>query len=287
MTISSKITTAMTASSWIRRMFEEGARLKAQHGAENVYDFSLGNPVVEPPEAVIAALVEAAGTRVSGAHRYMQNAGYPEVRAAVGDYLASQTGLPFTGSHVVMCVGAGGGLNVVLKTLLDAGDEVICLTPYFVEYRFYIDNHGGAPGLVPTDDAFLPRLAAIEAAITPRTKAILVNSPNNPTGVTYPRERLDALGALLAAKSAELGRRIYLITDEPYRYISYGVDVPWVFDSYDDTLLVTSHSKDLALPGERIGFIAVSPRVMPLEPLMAGLTFSPRTLGFVNAPATQ
>ncbi len=287
MTVASKITEAMKASSWIRRMFEEGARLKAEHGAENVFDFSLGNPVVEPPQQVIDALVEAAGTTARGAHRYMQNAGYPAVRAAVALHLAGQTGLPYEGSHIVMCVGAGGGLNVVFKTILDAGDEVIVLTPFFVEYVFYIANHGGTAVQVATDDAFLPDLAAIRAAITPRTKAVVVNSPNNPTGVTYPKEILDGLGAVLREESERLGHTIYLITDEPYRYIAYDVEVPWVQCSYDDTILVTSHSKDLALPGERIGFIAPSPRTSGVAELVAGLTFCNRILGFVNAPATQ
>ncbi len=287
MTVSKKVAEAMKASSWIRRMFEEGARLKAEHGAANVYDFSLGNPVVEPPEEVIEAMVAAAGTREPGSHRYMPNAGYPRVRDAVGTHLAGRTGLPYTGDHVVMCVGAGGGLNVLMKAILDPGDEVIVLTPFFVEYRFYVDNHGGSSVLVPTDAEFLPDLDAIRAAITPRTKALIVNSPNNPTGVTYSADVLDGLGDLLRAESAKLGRPILLVTDEPYRYITYGVDVPWVQNHYDHTVLITSHSKDLALPGERIGFIAPSPRIGDAAALVGALTFANRILGFVNAPATQ
>ena len=287
MTISHKVAEAMKASSWIRRMFEEGARLKAQHGAENVFDFSLGNPVVEPPSEVIAALVAAAGAKEPGVHRYMPNAGYPHVRAAVAGHLAAQTGLPYTGDHVVMCVGAGGGLNVLFKALLDAGDEVIVLTPFFVEYGFYIDNHGGVCVKVPTDDAFLPDLDAIRRAITPRTKAVVINSPNNPTGVTYSAEVLDGLAGLLREESARLGRPIVLVTDEPYRYIVYDVEVPWVQCHYEHTVLVTSHSKDLALPGERIGFIAPAPGIPDVPALVAALTFANRILGFVNAPATQ
>ena len=287
MSISAKVSKAMQAASWIRRMFEEGARLKAEHGAENVCDFSLGNPYVEPPDYVIDALVAAAGTKQPGGHKYMQNAGYPEVRAAVAAYLREQTGLAHESGHVVMCVGAGGGLNVIFKALLDPGEEVIVLTPFFVEYRFYIDNHGGVMVPVPTDDEFLPDLDAIEAAITPRTKAVIINSPNNPTGVTYWKEVLDGVGDVLRRASAQHGQRIYLITDEPYRYIAYDVDVPWVYHSYDDTILVTSHSKDLGLAGERIGFIAPSPKLDPLPELTAALTFATRTLGFVNAPATQ
>ncbi len=287
MSISRKVAEAMQASSWIRRMFEEGAKLRAQHGASNVFDFSLGNPVVEPPDDVVAALVAAAGTHERGAHRYMPNAGYPHVRQAVAEHLARETGLPYSGDRIVMCVGAGGGLNVLFKALLDPGDEVIVLTPFFVEYVFYVDNHGGRCVQVPTDDAFLPDLDAIRAAITPKTRALVVNSPNNPTGVTYPRACLDALGALLREESARHGRPIVLVSDEPYRHIAYDVDVPWVPLSYDDTVIVTSHSKDLALPGERIGFIAPSPRMQGDAELAAALTFTNRILGFVNAPAIQ
>lgn len=277
----------MKGSSWIRRMFEEGARLKAQHGEENVFDFSLGNPVVEPPDEVRRALVAAAAETSPGAHRYMPNAGYPAVREAVARHLAGVTGAPFEARHVVMCVGAGGGLNVVLKTLLDPGDEVILLAPYFVEYLFYVDNHGGVARVVETRADFQPDLEAIAAAIGPRTRAILVNSPNNPTGVVYPKESLDALGAVLRDASARIGHPIALVTDEPYRHIAYGVEVPWVFASYENTILVTSHSKDLALPGERIGYIAVSPSLPGVDEFVSGATFATRTLGFVNAPAIQ
>lgn len=285
--ISKKVAHAMQSSSWIRRMFEEGARLRAQHGADAVQDFSLGNPVIEPPQRVIEALVRAADPRSPGAHRYMPNSGYPEVRASVAAHLRAKTGLPFEGRHIVMSVGAGGGLNVVLKTLLDPGDEVILLTPYFVEYDFYVDNHGGVPVHVDTGPRFQLDLAAIEAAITPRTKALLLNSPNNPTGVVYPKGSLDQLGDVLRAASRRNGRAIVIVTDEPYRHICYGAEVPWVSSSYDQVVLVTSHSKDLALPGERIGFIAVDPRLEDADAVVAGATFTTRTLGFVNAPAIQ
>jgi aspartate aminotransferase len=285
--ISRKVAQSMRASSWIRRMFEEGARLRAQHGADRVLDFSLGNPVIEPPPEVLRALREAAAPAAPGAHRYMPNAGYPEVRDAVAAHLRRRTALPFEGRHVVMSVGAGGGLNVVLKTLLDPGDEVILLAPYFVEYDFYVDNHGGVPVVVQTDASFQPDLAAIDAAITPRTKAVLLNSPNNPCGVVYPRATLDALGELLRAASRRIGRTIAVVTDEPYRHIAYGVEVPWVFASYEHVVLVTSHSKDLALPGERIGYVAFAPSIEEADALVAGATFTTRTLGFVNAPAIQ
>ncbi len=268
-------------------MFEEGARLKAKHGESNVFDFSLGNPVVEPPAAVRDALVAAAKDATPGAHRYMPNAGYPAVRAAVARRLAQETGVAFEGRHVVMCVGAGGGLNVVLKTLLEPGDEVILLAPYFVEYLFYVDNHGGVARVVETDAAFQLDLAAVEAALTAKTRVVLLNSPNNPTGVTYPKSALDALGDLLRRASNRFGRRIALVADEPYRRIAFDGDVPWVFASYEDSILVTSHSKDLALPGERIGFIAASPALTGVDEFVGGATFATRTLGFVNAPAIQ
>jgi aspartate aminotransferase len=285
--LSQKVSQAMQSSSWIRRMFEEGARLRAKHGAASVSDFSLGNPVVEPPEAVVRALVRAADPGTAGSHRYMPNAGFPWVRDAIADHLRKATGISFEGRHIVLSVGAGGGLNVVMKTLLDPGDEVILLAPYFPEYDFYVDNHGGRPVVVQTDERFQPDLAAIEAAITPRTKAVLVNSPNNPCGAVYPKAVLDGLGDVLRRASRRHGRTIAIVTDEPYRRISYGAPVPWVFDSYEHVILVTSHSKDLALPGERIGYIAVQPGMEDADGLLAGATFATRTLGFVNAPAIQ
>ncbi|MCA8963132.1 MAG: aminotransferase class I/II-fold pyridoxal phosphate-dependent enzyme, partial [Planctomycetes bacterium] len=216
-------------------------------GAENVADLSLGNPVVEPPAAVVERLRELAASPDAGTHRYMPNAGYPSTRAAVAAHLARRTGVGYRGDDVVMTVGAGGGLNVIFKGLLDPEDEVIVLAPFFVEYRFYITNHGGRMVLVQTDERFRPDAKAIDAAITPRTRAVLVNAPNNPTGVVYPAEDLDALAEVLTRRSEEHGRPIYLISDEPYRAITYDdVDVPWPVRHYADTIHVTSFSKDLA-----------------------------------------
>ncbi len=278
----------MTGASWIRKMFTQGIRLKEQFGAENVADLSLGNPVLEPPAAVQARLRELAGSEPRGWHRYMPNAGYPSTRAAVAAHLEKHTGIPYTGDHVVMTVGAGGGLNVAFKGLLDEGDEVICLTPYFVEYRFYITNHGGTIVLVPTDAGFRPDAAAIKAAITPRTRAVVINSPNNPSGVVYSAADYDAVADVLTEASAAQGRPVYLITDEPYRAIAYdGVDVPWVQKHYVDTIHITSFSKDLAMPGERIGYIAVNPASEGAAELVGAFTFANRVLGFVNAPALQ
>ena len=286
MAVSHRVRRSMEESSWIRRMFEQGAALKQRFGDRNVFDLSLGNPVMEPPPEFHQALQRLLSNPPSGSHRYMPNAGYHETRAAVADALADETGLPFTPNEIVMTVGAGGAINVVLHSILDPGDEVILLAPYFAEYTFYADNHGGAPIIVPTDGDFLPDVSAIEAAISPKTRAIFINSPNNPTGVLYPAERIEALGELLERKSRALGREIFLISDEPYRKIIFdGLSYPHIFPFYRQTIVATSHSKDLALPGERIGYIAVNPAYEEREELVAGCSFSTRVLGFVNAPA--
>jgi aspartate aminotransferase len=287
MSIAIKVQGAIERASWIRRMFEEGAALTARFGAENVYDFTLGNPAVEPPEAFRRELRKLAEHPVPGMHRYMNNAGYDFTRQAVAEFLAEQTGVPVKAGHVVMICGAGAGLNVVLKTILNPGEEVIILTPYFVEYKFYIDNHGGTTKEVWTDrETFQPNVDAIEAAIGPNTRAVLINSPNNPTGVVYPAETLAALGRMLERKQRELGRTIYVISDEPYARLAFaGNQVPPVFRHIRNSIVVTSHSKDLALPGERIGYLAANPAMDDCSLFMEGAIFCNRVLGFVNAPA--
>jgi len=279
MPISKKVEKFLSGASFIRKMFEEGERLRAIHGADKVYDFTLGNPNMEPPERFREELKRLALNPVPGMHRYMSNAGYTETRAAVAEVLREQNSLPFGPEHIIMTVGAGGALNVVLKTLLDPGDEVIVIKPYFVEYRFYIDNHGGNVVEIASTTDFKPDLNALAAAITTRTKAVLINSPNNPTGVVYDKDDLDALGRLLKEKEKELGSTIYVISDEPYAKIVYdGVQVPSIFLSIENSIAVTSHSKDLALPGERIGYLAVSPGISDLELMLEGLVFANRTL---------
>lgn len=286
MVISKKVERFLSGSSWIRKMFEEGERLRTIHGADKVYDFTLGNPNVEPPEKFREELKKLALNPIPGMHRYMSNAGYPETRAAVAEVYREETGMPFHEGHIVMTTGAGGALNVVLKTLLDPGDEVIVLKPYFVEYKFYIDNHGGTTVEVSTGQDFQPDLDALDKAITSRTKIIIINSPNNPTGVVYGKETLDALGRLLEQKENEFNKPIYVISDEPYAKIVYDrIKVPSVYSSVKNSIVVTSHSKDLALPGERIGYIAVSPLIKDWELVVEGVVFCNRTLGFVNAPA--
>jgi aspartate aminotransferase len=287
MTVAIKVHNAIERSSWIRRMFEEGAALVAEFGAENVYDFTLGNPSVEPPEAFHRELRRIVAQPDLGMHRYMNNAGYEETRAAVAKNIAKYSGVPINSSHIIMTCGAGGALNVTLKTILNPGEEVIILTPFFVEYKFYVDNHGGTTTEVWTDpETFQPNIDAIESAITDNTRAIIINSPNNPTGAVYNAETLQALGEMLERKQAELDRNIYVISDEPYARLAFdGNSVPPVFKYIRNSILVTSHSKDLALPGERIGYLAANPGMAEVKLFMEGAVFCNRVLGFVNAPA--
>ncbi len=285
MTIATKIDTILQRSSWIRKMFEEGARLKAEHGAGNVFDFSLGNPNITAPECFDKALAETACS-CSGEHGYMPNTGYPHVRESVAKYLSAEQGVAVTADEVIMTCGASGALNVALKTLLDPGDEVLTPVPCFVEYGFYADNHGGVLKTVATHPDFSLDLDAMAAAITAKTKVVLINSPNNPTGQIYSRESLIRLGELLAAKSADHERTIYLISDEPYRKIVFdGHNVPSIFDVYADSILATSYSKDISIPGERIGYAALNPAANHRDDVMNGMALANRILGFVNAPA--
>jgi aspartate aminotransferase len=287
MTISVKVMSCIERSSWIRKMFEEGAMLRKIHGDDKVFDFTLGNPSMEPPAAFHEELRRLAENPLPGMHRYMNNAGYEETRAAVAEVLCAHSPLPVTAAQVVMTCGAGGALNVVLKTILNPGEEVIILTPYFVEYKFYVDNHCGVTREVWTDrETFQLDVAAIEEAIGPNTRAIIVNSPNNPTGVIYPRESLVALGAMIARKEKELERILYVISDEPYARLAFdGQEVPGIFGCVKNSVIVTSHSKDLGLPGERIGYLAANPAMNNVGQFIEGAIFCNRVLGFVNAPA--
>jgi aspartate aminotransferase len=287
MAISSKVAGFIERASWIRKMFEEGARLRAIHGDDQVFDFTLGNPATEPPETFRRDLLELARNPVPGMHRYMNNAGYPETRAAVARHISSQAPATVEGRHIIMTCGAGGALNVALKTILDPGEEIIILAPYFVEYVFYIDNHGGTAKVVPTDpNTFQPDIAAIEQAIGPRTRGIIINSPNNPTGVVYSADNLQALGDMLARKERELGRTLFVLSDEPYARLAFdGTEVPCIFSHIKNSVIITSHSKDLALPGERIGYLAANPAMDEVDQFLEGAIFCNRVLGFVNAPA--
>lgn len=286
MPVSGKIAEFMERSSWIRKMFEQGTLLKDEHGPDNVFDFSLGNPNLEPSASVKEAILTAASDKSPSLHAYMPNAGLPATRAAVARKIIKEEGFQIDEKTIVMTVGAGGAMNVALKTILNPGDEVIIPKPFFVEYVFYVDNHGGKPVLVPTKTDFSLDIAAIEGAITPSTAAIVINSPNNPTGKVYSQAEIDELAVLLRKKSAEIGRAVTLISDEPYRGIIYdGIAVPSILKSYANSMIVTSFSKDLSLPGERLGYIAMNPAMEKAQQTYDGLVLCNRILGFVNAPA--
>jgi aspartate aminotransferase len=286
MALSTKMLDFATRASWIRKMFEEGARMKAQYGAENVFDFSLGNPDLPPPPQYLTAMNEVLAEEKPGVHGYMPNPGYPAVRKAVAAQIAKEQKVAVEETEMLMTCGAAGGLNVVMKALLNPGDEVIILAPFFVEYNFYIDNHGGVAKIVNTAADFSLDLAGIEAALSPKTKAIIINSPNNPTGQIYSRQELDDLGELLGGAGKKFGTVIYLVADEPYRKIVYdGAEVPSIFQATNNAILVSSYSKDLSLPGERIGYIAVHPEVTDKMLLLGAMALANRILGFVNAPA--
>ena len=286
MGISRKIREQMKGSSWIRRMFEEGIALKAEHGAENVFDLSLGNPILEPPSEFRTELLRLAGDEAPGMHRYMPNGGFPEVRAAVAENLAEETGLPFTGADVMMTCGAAGAMNVALRVLLDPGDEVVIFAPYFAEYVFYIEHQGGTVRTAQCDESFLPDIDSLAATLTSRTRAVVINSPNNPTGVIYPAATIAAIGRALRDAETRHGSEIYLIADEPYRKLMFtDAPYPFIFEYHERSIVATSHSKDLGLAGERIGHLAVNPGDEGRGDFMDAATFALRTLGFVNAPA--
>jgi len=285
MTIAKHIKTTLSGSSWIRKMFEEGTRLKAAHGVENVFDFSLGNPNLKPPDKFRAALDAAVVSSIAEGHGYMPNMGYPHVRKSVADFLSREEQVQVSENDVIMTCGAAGALNVILKAILDPGDEVITPAPYFVEYKFYAENHGGILRTVPTKADFTLDIRAISDVITEKTKAVLINSPNNPTGQVYSKESLDELGTLLRDKGEKLNRTLYLIADEPYRKIVYdGFEAPSIFNRYRESIIATSYSKDISIPGERIGYLAVNPQASFNEELMEGMALANRILGFVNAP---
>lgn len=286
MSIAEKVKGYMERSSWIRKMFEQGIELKSKLGPEKVFDFSLGNPNLEPPDEVHQAILEAIADKRPGKHAYMPNAGLKETREAVSAFLSQEHGLALSWEQVIMTCGAGGGLNVALKTILDPGDEVLVLSPYFVEYFFYIDNHNGIGKVVKTSEDFSLDLKGIEAGITNKTKAIIINSPNNPSGRIYDETSLRKLGKLFDFIKQNKNQTIYILSDEPYSKIIYDeARVPSVFQVYGNSMVITSYSKDLSLPGERIGYVAVNPQMDNWRQIVDGLTFCNRILGFVNAPA--
>lgn len=274
-------------SSVIRAMFEEGKRLAKIYGAENVYDFSLGNPSVEPPKQVREAMIDILQNENQNlVHGYMSNAGYEDVRDTIAKSLNKKFGTSFAEKNILMTVGAAGGLNVIFKTLLDPEDEVITFSPFFGEYRNYVANYGGKLVVVPPSEDFIPRPEMLAAAVTKKTKALIINNPNNPTGVVYSEEVIKSLMDVLRDKQKEFGTSIYLIADEPYRELAYdGIEVPYLTKYYDNTIVGYSYSKSLSLPGERIGYLVMPDELDDFENIVQAASVANRILGFVNAPS--
>ena len=289
--IAEKMKGMVANSSAIRAMFEEGNRLAEIYGAENVFDFSLGNPNVPAPEAVKKAIIELVSeSDPIVLHGYTNsNSGYADVRETVANSLNERFGTSFEGKNIIMTVGAAGGLNVILKTLLNPGDEVIAFAPYFGEYRSYTNNFDGVlVEISPNTETFQPKLDEFEQKITAKTKAVIVNTPNNPTGVVYSEDTIKKMAAIMEAKQKEFGTEIYLISDEPYRELAYdGVEVPYLTKYYDNTIVGYSFSKSLSLPGERIGYLVIPDEVADSEDLLSAANVATRILGFVNAPTLQ
>jgi len=286
--ISDKMLELTKKNSVIRAMFEEGNRLAAIHGRENVYDFSLGNPNIPSPPAVNNAIIDIVSQEDPIAlHGYMSNVGYPAVRDAIAKSLNTRFETSFTESNIIMSCGAAGGLNVVLKTLLNPGDEVVVISPFFVEYGNYVSNFGGELVIVPASRFdFQPDADTVRKAITPKTKAIILNSPNNPTGVVYTKDTIKQIAAVLEERAFEYGAPIYLISDEPYRELTYdGIEVPFLTKFYRNTIICYSWSKSLSLPGQRIGYIAIPSLIDNYELIIDAASIATRILGYVNAPA--
>lgn len=288
--IAKKMVKYVEGSSVTRAMFEEGKKMAAKFGAENVYDFSLGNPSVEPPKAVAEQMKAVLDeNQPNYIHGYMNNAGYEEVREAIAKSLNKKFGTSFSMKNIIMTVGAAGGLNVILKSILDPGDEVIAFAPYFSEYNNYVGNYDGV--MVPISaniPSFQPNLEELKEKITAKTKAIIVNTPNNPTGVVYSEDTIQKLAAILEEKQKEFGTAIYLIADEPYRELAYdGVEVPYLTKYYANTVVGYSYSKSLSLPGERIGYLVIPDEVDDFQNLLDAACVATRILGFVNAPSLQ
>lgn len=286
--IAEKMKPLLQNNSAIRAMFEEGKRLAGIYGAENVYDFSLGNPNVPAPEAVNQAIIDVVKEEKSTfIHGYMSNAGYEDVREAVADSLNQRFGTSFHLENIIMTVGAASGLNIVLKTLLNPQDEVLTFAPYFLEYASYVRNYDGVlTAIAPDTKTFQPDLKGLESAIGKRTKAVIINSPNNPTGVVYSEETIRAIGEILERKSREIGHPIVLISDEPYRELAYdGVFVPYVTKYYKNTIVCYSYSKSLSLPGERIGYVAIPDEVEESKSVIQAAVIANRVCGSVNAPS--
>lgn len=286
--ISNKMKSLVEGSSVIRAMFEEGKKLADIYGVDNVFDYSIGNPNVEPPEEIKNAIIDIISSESPNmVHGYMNNSGYEDVRSDIAEYISKKNNVRISKESIVMTCGAAGGLNIILKTLLNPGEEVITFAPFFGEYSNYVSNFDGKLIVVPSDTkTFQPNLKALEDAINSNTKAIIINTPNNPTGVVYSEESLKNMADILEAKEKEYGISIYLISDEPYKEIVYdGVEVPFILKYYKNSFIGYSYSKSLSLPGERIGYIAVNHDMDDYNDVIKSLNVANRVLGFVNAPS--
>jgi aspartate aminotransferase len=277
---------AIFGTSLIRKMFNEGTRLKKEFGEENVYDFSLGNPIVPPPEELTNAIIRIMKEDIPYKHAYMTNSGYSKTREFVADFLTKEQGIKLQKENIIMTCGAGAALNLLFQAILNVGDNVVVSIPNFVVYKTYVENFGGILKTVKCKENFNLDLEAMEAAINKDTAAVLINSPNNPSGVIYPKSQIDSLASMLKRKSHELGRQIYLVSDEPYRQIVFdGVEVPPLFPVYKNTIIISSYSKSLSIPGERIGWAAIHPEAEDSELIIRAMTMSTTGLGYTNAPA--
>ncbi len=288
--IADKMKPVMANNSAIRTMFEEGDRLRAEYGAENVFDYSLGNPDAPVPEEIKKAIMDLLEEEDSVTlHGYMNNAGFEDVRDAVAQSLNRRFGTDFTHENILMTVGAASGLNVALKTILNPGEEVVIFAPYFLEYNWYVDNYGGKVVQAPTyKETFYPDIEGFEKLITDRTRAVIINTPNNPTGVIYSEDTIKAIADILRKKQKEFGRTLFLISDEPYRELAYeGRQVPYVTKYYDNTIVAYSYSKSLSIPGERIGYLVIPPQLEDSRLVFDTATSANRIIGCVNAPSLQ
>lgn len=286
--ISNKMEKLVKGSSTIRAMFEEGKKLSAKYGEKNVFDYSLGNPNVEPPEEVKKAIIDIINEEPQNlVHGYMENSGYEDVRKKIADFINKKNNSNFTENNIVMTCGAAGGLNIILKTLLNPEDEVIAIAPFFGEYQNYVNNFDGKLVVVQSNkETFQPDIEALEKGITPKTKAIIINTPNNPTGVIYSEESLTKMAEVLKKKEKEYGTSIYLISDEPYKEIAYdGAEVPFLLKYHKNSFIGYSYSKSLSLPGERIGYVVANSEMDDYEEIIQSLNVANRILGFVNAPS--
>jgi aspartate aminotransferase len=286
MAISEKVQSAMVVGNYIRKMFEEGIALKKIHGNDNVFDLSIGNPVLEPPEAFKKELKDLINNPPPGLHRATEPAGYPETRQAIAAQLSLDTGISFKKEQIVLAYGAAGAVNIGFKALLNPGDEVISFVPNYFEYVNYAENHGGVIKYISADDNFNPIFSELESTLSPKTKALIINSPNNPTGHIYTHAVLKQIAEIVTQAAAKFKTTIYIVSDDVYANIYYGEGkCPRMLNYYPDTLMGTSYSKDLSLPGERIGYVAVHPDCANRDEIVKGLNFANRVLGFVNAPS--